>query len=101
MTPSEALKNPRSKPSWTSINSTAKPIPALDRTSRRLLATRLRQASGTGRVSVRVAIASWATPNSSEDLGGIGAAQPAQRQKGRDPRHQQRGRENAAQQGRT
>ena len=49
--PSEASKKPRSNPSCTSISSTAKPIPAIERTRRSLFETRLRQASGTERVS--------------------------------------------------
>ena len=78
-TPSEASKNARSKPSWTSISSTAKPMPALDRISRRLLATRLRQASGTERVSGTHADQSPGPRRAaSEDLGRIGPTQPAQ-----------------------
>src|SRR5713101_7472119 len=53
---SEDSKKPRSKPSCTSINSTANPIPALDRTRRRLLARRLRSASGTNRVPAKRAL---------------------------------------------
>src|SRR5215204_6542978 len=98
--PSEASKNPRSKPSCTSIKSTANPMPATERASLRLFDTRLRQASGTERVAGRRAIAAAsvirvAAP--SEDLGRVGAPQPEQRQHRRDRRHEDADHENPAQ----
>src|SRR5260370_29705989 len=98
---SEDSKKPRSKPSCTSINSTAKPIPALDRTSRRLLAKRLRRASGTRRPPATLAIVSDVLRIApSEDFRRVGPPQAAERQKRRDRRHQQRDPEHRAQLGR-
>src|ERR1700691_5142455 len=85
---SEASKNPCSKPSWTIIKRAANAIPALDRSRRRLLATRFRQASGTPRLPGEGRkISSAAT---SEHVGRVGAAQIAERQKRRGRGHQER-----------
>src|SRR5437016_4619482 len=87
---SEDSKKPRSKPSCTSISSTAKPMPALERIRRRLFDKRLRSASGTRRPPPVAIVCDAVTIAGSENLGRVGPAQPAQRQKGRDRRHHQR-----------
>src|SRR5580700_5154378 len=86
---SEASKNPRSKPSCTSIKRTANPIPALERTSRALLARRLRRASGTNRGSRERECVSAAVKTGlrSEDFGGVGPPQAAEREERGRRRH--------------